>query len=62
MSSPAVSLVDIFPTIIDVVGEKDNYSEGRSLLTLIDNKELTDYSGANFVQVYEGKIIAVRKG
>jgi choline-sulfatase len=63
-----VSLVDIFPAIIHVVGEKDLYYEGTDLFNAIDNTDDATTVRTNFIQIgdirpkEEGKKLAVRKG
>ncbi|MGA1794316.1 MAG: sulfatase [bacterium] len=60
MVSSQVSLVDIFPTVLAVIGEQGVPCEGKNLLDLLEKGDTTHDSAA-FIQLKEGKGLAVRK-
>lgn len=60
VSTPA-SLVDVFPSIMEIIGETDSPSEGKSILGQIDGLDLRP-DATSFIQVGRGLWMAVRRG
>ncbi len=54
------SVIDIFPTVLSVIGESNSYSDGKSLIGLIKG-EPRYIENVNYIQLKYGKILAVRK-
>lgn len=59
--SQPVSLVDVLPSLLEVIGDDSMHVDGGSLLALIEGSEV-DSDAAVFVQVRHGDRLVVRKG
>lgn len=57
-----VSLLDIAPTITDMLDATPEFYEGRSLLGLMRSDDENGFDDTNYVIATEGNVIAIRKG
>jgi arylsulfatase A-like enzyme len=55
------SLVDVFPSIMEIIGEHVTVSEGTSFLEQIDGSDPRP-DATSFIQVGSGRTLAVRRG